>query len=134
MEGGYGLLKAGGIEADISVLSSAGGNSARMSVVRTISKGEKVDDLVNELKGLTWTSGNEHAVVTLANGERAIVSGGPGGITFKVGEIQNLFGHTHPTSAPPSSADAEALTELGQSKQYVLHGGEITTVRPKQSN
>ncbi len=131
VEGGYGLLKAGGIEADISVLSSAGGNSARMSVVRTIAKGEKIDDLMNDLKGLTFTTGNEHAVVTLANGERAIVSGGPGGITFEQGQIRTLFGHTHPTSAPPSSADAKALTQLGQSKQYVLHGGEITTVRPK---
>lgn len=143
IEGGYslfrsaGLLKAfnltkvSGIEASVSVASAAGGKSAPMSIERIIKRGEKLEDIVNEAKGLTWTTGNEHAVVTLANGERALVSGGPGGIIFQRNEIRLLFGHTHPTSAPPSNADATALTEFGQTKQYVYHGGEISVVRPK---
>lgn len=32
----------------------------------------------------------------LANGERALVSGGPGGIDFNAGSITRIFGHTHP--------------------------------------
>ncbi|WPQ66295.1 RHS repeat-associated core domain-containing protein [Chitinophaga sancti] len=143
IEGGYGLFrsagllkvfsfsKVSGIEASVSVASAAGGKSAPMSIERIIKRGEKLEDIVNEAKGLTWTTGNEHAVVTLTNGERALVSGGPGGIIFKRSEVKLLFGHTHPTSAPPSSTDATALTELGQTKQYVYHGGEISVVRPK---
>jgi hypothetical protein len=87
-------------------------------------------DIVNEAKGLTFTTGNEHAVATSANGDRALVSGGPGGIDFAEGSITRIFGHTHPTSAPPSAADFEATLQLGQSKQYVFHGGEVTVVRP----
>ena len=30
----------------------------------------------------------------------------------------------------PSSWDALALEQLGNSKQYVFHGGQVTTVRP----
>jgi RHS repeat-associated protein len=130
VQGGYSLLRAGGIEASVSVRSGYGGASAQMSITRLIKKGEKLDDIINEAKGLTWTTGNEHALVTLANGNRALVSGGPGGIIFKQGQLKTLFGHTHPTSAGPSAADASALKQLGQSKQYVLHGGQITTVRP----
>ena len=77
-------------------------------------------------------SGNEHAVVRLANGQKAIVSGGSGGITFKSGQIKTLFGHTHPTSAPPSAADVRAISKefLNQSRQYVVHGRQITLIRP----
>jgi hypothetical protein len=101
-----------------------------MQVERVIQSGEKVADLINEAKALTFTTGNEYAVVTLANGQRALVSGGPGGIKFAEGSISQIFGHTHPTNALPSAADAEALRTLGQSKQYVFHGGEVTVVRP----
>lgn len=114
-----------------AVSSAAGGETLPMQVVRTIQKGEKLADIINEAKGLTFTTGNEHALVTLASGERALVSGGPGGISFSESQIKRIFGHTHPTSAPPSSADAEALKQLGQSKQYVFHGGQVTVVRPK---
>lgn len=131
VQGGIGLIRGGGIEASISILSSGGGTAAEMQVVRIIRRGEKLEDLKNELKGLTWSTGDEHAVVTLASGERAVVSGGPGGIIFKEGQIKNLFGHTHPTSAPPSDADASALLKLGQTTQWVLHGGVVSKVKPK---
>ena len=113
----------------ISVASS-GGATAPMRVVRTVKKGEKLADIINEGKVLTFTTGNEHALVKLANGQRAIVSGGPGGITFKQGQVMKIFGHTHPTSAPPSAADVEALRQLGQSAQWVFHGGQVTKIRP----
>ncbi|NJO01281.1 MAG: hypothetical protein HC880_05920 [Bacteroidia bacterium] len=56
-------------------------------------------------------------------------SGGEGGINFKAGQIKTLFGHTHPTSAPPSNLDSQALIKLGQSKQYVFHGGNVSLVK-----
>jgi len=101
-----------------------------MRIERIIQKGEKVEDLINEAKGRTWETGNEYAVVTLEDGQRALVSGGPGGIEFEEGSITRIFGHTHPTPAPPSAADAAALRQLGQSRQYVYHGGDVTVVRP----
>jgi hypothetical protein len=111
-------------------VESSVGQGAPMQIERTISKGEKIADLINEAKARTFTTGNEHAVVTLANGERALVSGGPGGVHFPAGSITRIFGHTHPTNAMPSAADAAALRALKQSKQYVFHGGEVTVVRP----
>jgi hypothetical protein len=106
------------------------GQTQSMRIERYIKKGEKIEDLINEAKSQTFLTGNEHAVVTLADGRRALVSGGPGGISFGEGSITRIFGHTHPTSAPPSFADKEALQILGQSKQYVYHGGEVMIVRP----
>lgn len=117
----------------ITVSSAAGGAHLPMSIVRILSRGEKIDDLINEAKVLTYQTGNEHALVTLANGERAIVSG-PGGITFEAGQIKTLFGHTHPTSAPPSGDDFIALGRLKQSQQTVLHGGETTKVRVQRGD
>ena len=119
-----------GSEGAVTVASGRGGETLSMSVVRMVKKGEKIADIVNEGKALTFTTGNEHALVTLASGERAIVSGGPGGISFAEGQITRIFGHTHPTSAPPSAADFQALRDLGQTQQTVFHGGEVTKVRP----
>jgi hypothetical protein len=113
----------------VSVASGIG-RAGPMQVERAIQRGEKVADLINEAKALTFTTGKEHAVVTLANGKRVLVSGGPGGINFAEGSITRIFGHTHPTNALPSAADAAALRALGQSKQYVFHGGEVSVVRP----
>jgi hypothetical protein len=45
---------------------------------------------------LTYRSGNKHALVRLASGERAIVSGGPGGIDFPRGAVSRVIAHTHP--------------------------------------
>ncbi|WP_162249245.1 MULTISPECIES: RHS repeat domain-containing protein [unclassified Rhizobacter] len=114
----------------ISVATSSGtGKAGPMQVTRIIKRGENVSDIINEAKGLTHMTGNEHAVVTLANGERAIVSGSPDGIEFAEGSISKIFGHTHPTNAMPSDADAAALRALGQTKQYVFHGGQVSVVR-----
>lgn len=127
----WGLVEGLGVrfvEKGIRVESGIG-SSGPMQIERIIKKGEKVADIVSEAKGLTYTTGNEYAVVTLANGERALVSGGPGGINFAEGSITKIFGHTHPTNAMPSAADAQALRDLGQSRQYVFFGGQMSVVR-----
>ena len=112
--------------------ASVGGgvaSSAQASVVRIIQPGESIADIINEAKGLTFSTGNEHALVALENGDRALVSGGEYAIAFDELPISRIFGHTHPTNALPSQADVDALGQLGNSKQYVFHGGQITVVR-----
>jgi hypothetical protein len=124
-----GVTAASEVDSVISIASSAGGVTSPMTVVRPITKGERIVNLADEAKALTWQTGNEHAVVTLANGQRALVSGGSAGIEFAPGQIKNIFWHTHPMSAPPIAADVTALQQLGQSQQTVFHGGQVTKVR-----
>jgi RHS repeat-associated protein len=117
-----------GPKAGVSVATGTGSGAQSMTVVRAIGKGERVADLINEAKTLTYTTGNEHAVVTLADGTRAIVSGGEGGITFAEGQVTRIFGHTHPYQLPPtgpSGADFAALELLGQRSSYVLEHGQL---------
>ncbi len=115
-------------ENGLRVLSGAGEQSSAMVLERTIQHGEKVSDLINEMKVGTYLTGNEYAVVKLGSGERAIVSGGPGGITFAGGTVSKIYAHTHPTSAPPSAADFDALRLLGQPSMHVFHGGQVTKI------
>jgi RHS repeat-associated protein len=99
-----------------------------MQIVRTIAKGEKVADIISEGKALTFDTGNEHALVKLASGARAIVSGGPGGITWPAGAVTRIFGHTHPYEllpAGPSGADFDALLLLGQRSSWVVERGRL---------
>jgi hypothetical protein len=103
-----------------------------MQVVRTVAPGEKIANLIAEGKSLTYTTGNEHALVRLASGERAIVSGGPGGITWSRGQVTRLFGHTHPYGTPPtgpSAADFKVLGKLGQRSSWLLEHGQLTRFR-----
>ncbi len=128
---GEGALKLLKLRRGVIVASRAGGKVLPMTIEKIIQKGTKLEEIINDIKGMIFTTGKEHAVVTLTSGERAIVSGGEGGIQFAEGEIQTLFGHTHPTSAGPSSADFESLVILKQFRQYIFHGGEMTKIIPK---
>jgi hypothetical protein len=56
-------------------------------------------------------------LVRLASGERAIVSGGPGGIDFPRGAVSRVIAHTHSYgtgATAPSPADFAMLDEYGQ--------------------
>jgi RHS repeat-associated protein len=120
--------KVGSGSSALRLASGMGEGARPMTVVRSIGRGERVADIIREVKQLTFTSGNEHAVVTLADGSRAIVSGGPGGITFAQGQITRLFGHSHPYQLPatgPSAADLNALQILGQRSSYLLEHGQL---------
>jgi hypothetical protein len=99
-----------------------------MRLKRIICKGEKIVDIVDEVKSLTYQTGKEHAVVKLADGSRAIVSGGRGSIRFPAGSIQRIFGHSHvydKLTTGPSSVDIGALEKLGQATSYLLEHGEL---------
>lgn len=112
----------------VGIGSRAGAEAAEMQVVRVISPGEKLTDIIGDAKAFTFQSGNEHALVTLANGQRALVSGGPGGINFGSGQITRLFGHTHGYQFPAggaSAADRAAIQALGQRSSWVLERGQL---------
>jgi RHS repeat-associated protein len=111
--------------AAFAVESSAKGVS-EMAIVRLVETGKDVswNGLKTELKTLQYTTGNEHALVRLANGDRAIVSGGETGISFSSGQVDFIWAHTHPIgpSVGPSAADFSMLKTLGQSSSYVYDG------------
>lgn len=105
-----------------------------LNVVRNINKGEKIVNITNELKSLTYETGNEQALVKLQNGTRAIISGSEKGINFSTNQITKLFAHTHPFgtgASVPSNADFNALSQLGQKSSYLLVDGEIIKFFPK---
>ena len=79
--------------------------------------------------GGTWPGvTGRQALVRLASGERAIVSGGHTGISG-LNDITELIAHTHPydlAAQGPSTADYTALNQLGQDSSILLeHGQEI---------
>ena len=115
--------------ANATIAARATGTKAPMALVRNVDRGERVTDLFNEIKSLQWRTGNEHAIVKLANGDRAIVAGGPNGIEFADGQIAMLYAHTHPYDAVglarPSPDDFQALRALGQSSSWLLERGQL---------
>jgi RHS repeat-associated protein len=125
---GYGAYAASA-KSGLGVASGGSSGSAPATIVRAIRPGEKIADIVAEGKSLTFATGNEHALVSLANGERVIVSGGPTGIDLSALNIRRLIGHSHPYHlAPtgPSAADFAALKALGQRSSYLLEHGTLT--------
>jgi hypothetical protein len=119
-------------ESGVGVASGMGGEVLPMKIVKTLPPGT-ARGILNEAKALTFETGNEHALVRLATGERALVSGGPGGISFAEGHVTRIIGHTHPygaMSSGPSAADAAALRALGQTHSYVVEGGRIIRFGP----
>ena len=122
----------GGTKVATTAVSSGAGVAGEMAVVRTIQKGEKVADLINEGKSLTFATGNEHALVKLASGERALVSGNQFGINFGT-KVNRIYGHTHPFQFPASgvsAVDRAALRELGQRSSWLFEHGDMIKFGP----
>ena len=111
-------------------VASSGQGIRRASTIRAIEKGETISNLLNELMARTWETGNEHAIICLKNGERYIVSGGPGGISFKVfgKNLRRVIVHTHDKPGGISDFDFETLDRLGQKASYIyeMFGAGIT--------
>lgn len=111
------------------VLRTGMGNDVRpMNIVREIQHGERVSDIVSEGSRLTFLDDIEHAVVSLNDGRRVLVSGGRHGIELS-NDVRRVIGHSHPWSLPPSGAsagDLDALRQLGQRSSYLLERGELT--------
>ncbi|MDR2948330.1 MAG: hypothetical protein LBV71_03900 [Prevotella sp.] len=124
---GRGIATAAGRRMVAVTVGNGGDNVASMNIIREIRKGEKISDIVAAAQMRTYSTGVEHAVVTLgensiAPGTRVLVSGGKDGISFGAGEIKTLFGHTHPYPTGASLGDKQALQILNQSKQYIFEG------------
>jgi RHS repeat-associated protein len=154
VEGGAGAVSAvravkaaGGVRAAIAglraartarsslVIASGAGNDVRAAtIVRVLKKGEKIEDLVSEAKNLTYERRVEHAVISLKDGQRVLVSGGHDGITLPT-NTRRILGHTHPpflaNGANPSPGDIAALKKLGQTRSYIFGGGQRTLFRPR---
>jgi RHS repeat-associated protein len=116
------------LASGIRIASGAEGDFAPMQVLRAIQRGEKIADIMNEAKAYTFTTGEEVALVKLANGERALVTGGSAGVDFGTGEITRLYGHTHPYDGPtlgPSRLDVDAIRKLGQKSSWILERGQL---------
>jgi hypothetical protein len=110
----------------------------QVELIREIEAGEKIADIVDEAKYLTRQEGKEHAVIKAGNGKRYLISGGEKGIELPK-DTKILYGHTHPNlpgATPfnngPSAADRQALDMMnpgkGQSKQYIYHDGQRSTL------
>jgi len=109
----------------VRVASEAAAASAdKGKIVRYIQKGEKLGDVINEIKGLTHDNFVEHAVVKLETGARAVISGGPSSISMK--GVKTIYAHVHPYHLPargPSPEDYQALQKLEQGFSYIFEHG-----------
>jgi hypothetical protein len=105
--------------------------------IRPIERGETIADIIDEAKYLTRADGVEHAVIKV-KGKRYLVKGGRDGIILPE-DTEIIYGHTHPNlpgtkpfNNGPSIGDRDALESVnfgkGQSKQYVFHDGQRTTI------
>jgi hypothetical protein len=105
-----------------------GEGTKHMILVRPIARSEKVASLIDELKTLTFHTGNEHAIVKLAGNQRVLISGGERGIAFWRGQINTIYIHSHPyhlLPTGPSVFDIKALRSLGQRSSYLLERGNV---------
>lgn len=128
-----GLADAKTVAADVGegiTLSSGGVITGEVTpgvIIRTIKPGEKLVDIIEEAKTITYMTGNETAVVSLANGERVLVHGGKN-IGLEHLPIRRIIGHTHTDrlmSAGASNADRPALQSLGQHTSWLYERGRL---------
>jgi hypothetical protein len=115
-----------------TAVASTGEGSAPATLVREISHGEKVSTLVHEVAERTYTSGGpEHAIISTRSGQRLIVQGGRGGMSFAAFDLRRVLLHTHPTPTGPSGLDFLMLQQMGQRSSWIyeLFGGGLTRFR-----
>jgi RHS repeat-associated protein len=91
-------------------------------VVRDIKHGERIVDVLNEVASLTISEDLEHSVGSLADGRRAILSGGRDGIDFKSVDLRRLILHSHgPNSVSgPSTEDISMIRYYSQRSSWLL--------------
>ncbi len=126
--GARGLRAAKG--GGITLNSGGAGSVVEASIIRNINKGEKIADLMTEAKGITFSTGNEVAAVSLQNGQRTLVQGGSAGISnLEALGVRRVLGHTHPYGGAgpvvPSAGDFNALQQLGQRHSYIIERGQV---------
>ncbi len=112
-------------------VSSGLGDRLPASLVRVISRGERVADLIDEVAGATYQDGLERAIISTMDGDRLIVQGGAGGMSFEGFDVRRVLLHTHPITTGPSSDDFNMLRTLGQRSSWIyeLFGGGLSRFR-----
>ncbi|CAN5141189.1 hypothetical protein BH09MYX1_BH09MYX1_32750 [soil metagenome] len=130
--GGIGGGGANAAEAGAIRVASGGGASASATLVREIQHGESVANLIQEAATLTYESGGlEHAVISTQSGQRLLLQGGAGGMSFEGFAVRRVLGHTHPVPTGPSAVDFVMLQQTGQRSSWIyeLFGGGLTRFR-----
>jgi hypothetical protein len=100
--------------------------SMRAVVVRDVQPGETWAGLLNELIGQTWTTGDEHAIISTRTGSRVIVRGCEFGIEFGpelAGRMRRVILHTHPRPTGPSLFDRRMLRRTAQRSSWLREIG-----------
>ena len=130
-----GAIESRAMGPRVTLASGDGASAGALREVREINKGEKVKDLVEEIKDLVYNTGNEHGIVSYPDGRRMIVSGGPTGISFDPSKVRRVLGHVHPPKAilppnvqpvpGPSPGDLNALSVLRQRSSWLVDNGEF---------
>jgi hypothetical protein len=95
------------------------------------SRGEKIAHIIEHGKAFTFQTGNEHAVVKMANGERVIVSGGPGGSQLS-SDVTRVFGHSDLYLLPWTGLSADdfgMFDALGKKSSWLLEHGQLIRLR-----
>ena len=122
---------AGPVIASV-VASGAGSRFAPAAIVIVIRHGEKVADIIEEAKLLTYSTGREHVLDSLEDGRRILLMGGEEGMSFNGLQVRRLLGHTHPYEIRPTGPSGEnqsALRAFGQRSSYLLEHGELLKFR-----
>jgi hypothetical protein len=97
LESGRGLVNLGwdavralfGLRAAGVAVSAVGGRRiGSMVVLRIIKRGESIADIIEEAKNMGYMMEKEVAVVKLANGERALVTGGRRASVLRKGRLR----------------------------------------------
>jgi hypothetical protein len=119
---------ASNVAVDALQLGSGLGPDVRlMKILRELPPGG-AQNIVNEMKALTFGTGLEHGVLRLRDGRRVLVSGGADGISFSPTEVKRVLIHTHPfgrNTAGPSCSDLDSLSRLGQRRSFVIDRGLV---------
>lgn len=113
-------------------VGSTGAGSVPATLVREIQHGERVANLVQEAAQLTYESGGlEHAIISTRSGQRLLLKGGAGGMSFENFAVRRVLLHTHPSPTGPSNVDFLMLQQTGQRSSWIyeLFGGGLTRFR-----
>jgi hypothetical protein len=128
------VIGSRGSAADVrtTVSASRGTGWRPAELVREIEHGEKLANVLDEVRFSQFETGEEHAIASMKDGSRGIYKGGSGGILWDTAATRRVMFHTHPSfpgqtpTLGPSTQDRTILLPaLGQSSGYVLQNGGV---------